>query len=342
MKKRICLPLKGIYGIALLLSTTANAQTNQPIQDTILTTLQSGEKILFIGDDLMNMRNYQKADSIKVLFLTDWTKAIETGQLNYDMQKVHYFVNENGVRRLKAEDISFSNLTVDVSAEIKRLKLNLPKYCLTLYDIKEGFRLEIYTNNPESLKTNLENTNIDLATQLALTSKRQSRRYFSIYLEQEGAKFNITQKNTNCESSFEVSPLFGLTLLGRTPSPVIGVLSYFSLYSKYGAPFMRLGFAYTGTSIINFTENAIAYDALISSNEIRIMINTASHSPNVRPNWMGVSGGYVTCSDKANLFHDSYKFGIWYNNGGAFSYGYEIYNTNVKKDIHAVSIMYTF
>ncbi len=127
------------------------AQTNTPDNDTILMLIRDRVKVMFIGNDLSEMADFKKVDSLKVLFINDLEEARKQSSYPMDSRTTHYFVHPNGKRRLKAENEDYSESDIDLTAEKSSLGLDLPPYLYIIHDFSSNYELRIYLEHPEEL-----------------------------------------------------------------------------------------------------------------------------------------------------------------------------------------------
>ncbi len=339
MKKRINLLIACGTGIVLMCPNYVNAQNNDPLKDTVVIRLEGSDKILFIGNDMETMMEYKKSDSLKMLFLTDWTKALDQEQLTSDAAVVHYFVHGSGKRRLKAENAEFSTNTVDVGFEMKRLDLDLPKYQYILYDMEKKYQWQIYVANPEQLKAQLEKVSIDMAVQQITHNKKDSRKNFKITVNTTNDRYEITDRKGAKTKSIEFVPLYGVSIMGTLPAATLGSEVLYSISNKYGSGLFKFGIGTNSYALVDMANAEISNVNLLVSYEAKILFNLNGGSKTRNEHWLGLQGGFM---QSTGLFNNAFKFGFLYRDNGPLKYSFDLIPIPRKQTVFSVSVYFPF
>ena len=309
--------------------------------DTLVLKLSTGNKILFIGSDFKEMKNYTSADSIKTLFMNDLDQALSKGQVNAGSQKIYYFVHGNGKRRLKAENPEYNENSVDVGYEIKRLNLDLPKYEYHLYDLEQGYVLQVYLTDPAQLKNVLGETSIDEAIRFAKSNaKTVLKRTYKAELSIENDNIKFDKKAEGHSDAIELTPAFGVGLLGNTFAPVVGFDLWLRLTNRYSVSRYRMGLGLTAFPFVNTVGREITSVDFVRSYDLKFAVNINSRRSD-DPHWLGLQGGF-TNSNEIRSFNNAYKFGVSYEGKGPFNYSFDLIKDANKNSLYGFTIKLPF
>ncbi|MES2379586.1 MAG: hypothetical protein V4538_01005 [Bacteroidota bacterium] len=290
--------------------------------DTLVIKLVGNNKILFIGDGFKNMMKYAKADSLKTLFINDLEAARANKTLAIDAQKVFYFVNESGKRRIKAENAEYNNNSVDVGYEIKRLQLDLPKYEYHIYDLISGYRIEIYLSDPQELKNILGSISLNEAINYTYKNAGDElKRSYKINLNADNG-YTIASKTRGHADAIELAPSFGVGLLGNTFAPIVGFDLWLRLTDKYSVAKYKMGLGLTAFPFANTNQGEITGISLVNSYEGRFAFNLYAQNRG-KTTWLGLQAGLMKSND-IKTFDNAFKFGFLYEGNGTFNYSFDI------------------
>ncbi len=290
--------------------------------DTLLIKLTGSNKILFIGNGFKGMMKYTKADSLKTLFINDLEAARANKTMAVDAQKTFYFINESGKRRMKAENAEYNNNSVDVSYEIKRLQLDLPKYEYHIYDLISGYRMEIYLSNPQEVKNILGAISLNEAISYTYkNAENELKRSYKVNLHTENG-YAIASKTRGHADAIELNPSFGVGLLGNTLAPILGFDIWLRLTDKYSVSKYKMGLGLTAFPFANTNQGEITGISLVNSYEARFAFNLYTQNKG-KTSWLGLQAGLMKSND-LKTFDNAFKFGFLYEGSGTFNYSFDI------------------
>lgn len=307
------------------------------INDTLIIKLSGSDKILLIGGDLKDMHKYKQVDSIKTLFVNDITAAQNNNTLTTDATKVYYFITTNGKRRLKAENVDLSENAVDINYELKRLKLDLPKYEYHIFDLKNEFQIQIYLADPKQLKALLESTNIYNAIDYTNTNAKDDfKRIYKLELNTEnGYKLGIkTQGRTD---ALMLNGCLGVGFLGNSISPIAGLDMMLDLTNKYSIGKYKLGIGYVAFPFVNTVAGEVKNVSLINSYVLKGLINLGN---NRDINYLGLQLGIMK-SDDIKSYDNVFKFGILQQTKH-LNYSFDFISDNNKNWVYGLTVYLPF
>jgi hypothetical protein len=281
-------------------------EENRASHDTLVITLQGSDKILFLGNNLKKMVKYEKADSLKMLFLNDFEKAVSEQTITKDVQRVHYFVHSSGKRRLKAENPEYTDSKVDVDYEIKRLNFDIPKYQYVIHDLSSGYELHIYINNPEQLKNTLTAINLNGVIHDKVISKYYIDRNYKLEISADQNNYKIVNATGGAQITIGLSPSFGVGLFGNVIAPLIGGDIKIAITDKYRIGRCRGGVGLTTFPIVSMDGGKITGVSMVSSYDLKLMININRKVH--KTNYLGLQAGFMK-SNESNFFNNAYKIG---------------------------------
>jgi len=308
---------KQILSLAVMLclfSKEIHAQNNNSAiiyQDTIIMHVNQNIKIFFIGQDLQEMFKYKKVDSLKTLFVADLTKAVQNETFPTDSKVMHYFVHASGKRRLKAENVEYQDAFLDVEKEIQAIKLNLPAYTYIIHDIETGYLLQVYSNDPNTIKE-LENVNLNDAINLLASDKKRQRKSYSIALQFEDAKWLKLPPHLKKDVLFETDPTIGFGVIGSQLTPELGLEIAYVFTNKYFGPRAKIGLSARNYLFSDYNNKEFFNFYAVNSFNINFKVNLP-RSKSTRGSWFGIELGALDAD--GGFLDNNYKFG--------FIYGYE-------------------
>jgi len=296
--------------------------TEKGFNDTLVITLKGSDKILFIGDELKQMTKYEKADSLKQLFITDYEKAVNDHSLSKDVQLVYYFVHPSGKRRLKAENPEFTDNRIDPAYEIKRLNLDLPKFQYCIHDLNTGYEFQIYISNPEDLKATLNSVNLNDAIRFTGNDKKVLRRTYKLELIGENNTFKISRQTHGRQDAIWLGPSLGVGVLGNTIAPIAGFDMMLSLSDKYSVGKFKTGLGFTVFPFVNSLNNETMGVSFVHSYDLKFLFNQNTGTKE-KSNWIGLEGGIMK-SYGMSSYNNAAKFGILYEGNSSFIYSFDM------------------
>lgn len=326
----------------------AQATINNPmgnevtIGDTIVVNLKQNNKVLIVGGSISKLKDFGSvADRLKTSFLNDINKAFNEQSIYPTAKEVHYFVQDENKRRIKAEAAEYSDKRVDVAYEVLRLKLDLPKYSYTIYNMDNGVRMMVFVNHPDSLLTQLGEVSLNEAITIAAKEKKVVRKNYKLEVSTDSSYYRVSNKLSAKADILEVNPYFGVTLLGNTFSPVVGAQMDLRFTNKYGIGKYRFGLGLTGLTMVERTNGDISAVNLITTYEGRFMYNT---SPRVRGKsyWLGIQGGVLKTTNGGKL-DNAIKFGFTTEGLGPLGWSVDFINTkDFKESIYSLTVRLPF
>jgi hypothetical protein len=240
-----------------LIAGTVSAQSPSSAiipQDTLVILLEGSNQVHLIYENGKKLQKYERADSLKNLFIDDFKKALNAGMLPEDTRIVHYLVGANGKRRLKAETDSAEQV-FNLAEEKRRMLLDLPKYHYIIYDLDKNVELHIYLENNQALDL------VAIAKLDDALNKMEKKKFtfHSVYAMrmQNG---NIVQTDiTRGKARLEIItvPYAGLALIGNNLSPNLTIDIAFRFYNKYGINKGQIGYRPENFIISSFHGDSI-------------------------------------------------------------------------------------
>lgn len=314
------------YGAFFVLAqSTVSAQENKPnvkhvpalgenlssYHDTIVINLQGNNKIIFIGNALKKMGKYQKADSLKMLFLNDFEKAVSENSITKEVQTVHYFVHGSGKRRLKAETPDYSDDKVDVDYEIIRLNLDLPKYRYFIHDLSSGYELQVYINDPGQVKNILDSVNLNGAIHYSGICKKgytgAALRSYKLEINADHNNYKLVNVTKGLNDQIQISGVLGIGILGNVLSPMLGANLDFAFADRYAIGKFKAGISISAFNIVSMNAGKITGVSLVRSYDLNLMYNLSSGTH--KNYYVGLQGGFMK-SNELSPFNNALKSGI--------------------------------
>jgi hypothetical protein len=301
------------------------AKPEEEFTDTLIINLKGSDKILFIGDEFHEMVKYKNADSLKILFINDFETAINNKSISKDVLLVHYFVHQSGKRRIKAENPEYTDNRIDPTYEIKRLNLDLPKFQYFIYDLKTGYQIQIYLNNPDDLKQTLNSVNLNEAIVFAGKDKKELKKSYKLEMNAENNDYKITGKTHGQQDAINLSPSLGLGLLGNVFAPIAGGDLILYLTDKYSVGKFKTGISYTVFPFVNSIQNEIQSVNFVNSLDLKFLMNL-NIATKESPHWIGFGGGLMK-SNSINSYDNAYKFEMLFEDK-ILNYSFDVIKTH--------------
>jgi len=316
------------------------APVAEMFNDTLVIKLRGSDKILLIGKDLKQMVKYQKADSMKQLFISDFEKALNNHSINKEVQLVHYFIHGSGKRRIKAENPEYSDNRIDPAYEIKRLDLDLPKYQYIIHDLNSGYEIQIYMNDPDELKAELNSVNLYDAIHFAGNDKKILRRTYKLEMTGENNVYKITGKTHGRQDVLSLGPTLGVGVLGNVIAPVAGADLTLSLTDKYSVGKYKFGLGY---EVFPFANNIVSGEvsslSWVQTINLKFLTNINAGTKD-KAYWMGLQGGSMKSSNMIS-YNNAFEFGILIEGNGAFNYSFDFIRDK-EKTLYGLTVKFPF
>ncbi len=306
-------------------SAALTAQTekeNQQIKDTIIFTPDAQTKVILTGDELKQMVKYKKIDSLKLLFISDLEEARKQPAFPVNSKTTYYFVSANGKRRLKAESEDYTEQEINIATEKKSLDLNLPPYEYIIYDFSNNYECHIYLKDPEQISA-LKNINFGESFTAIEKNKKLMMRNYRVDLAKEDNRWKVKDSASLKSMSIYVGPAFGMSLIGSKASPMINVNAIFEKNYKNGIPFYKFGIGYTANVFTEMTDKKLSDLTLLSSYEIKYMLNYNLRTSNSKPKWIGPEIGWLTEQHNGPL-NNKFKAGIIMDGVGPVGFSFDV------------------
>lgn len=315
-------------------------ENTEVFNDTLVIELGGNNQVFFIGDELKKMKTFTRADSVKMLFMNDLDQAIRSGAVKEESQRVFYFIDRTGKRRLKTENPEYNEHTVDVDYEIKRLNLNLGKYEYHIYDLASGYRFDIYLDDAAELKKLLGGISLNEAILYAGTAlKKELKRSYKVSLTSENNGFRMKSRTQGHYGSIELVPSFGAGLLGNTPAPVIGLDLWMRLTDKYSQPKYKIGAGFETFPFVSSVGGEVTGVSFVRSYTLKLAMNFGN-SKN-KPYWFGIQGGFMN-SNEIKSYNEAVKAGIIFEGLGRLSYSFDLIRDTHKNSIYGLTVKLPF
>lgn len=331
-------------------NTTAQVTVIGPISnyyevsDTVVVHLKQNNKVLIIGNTLNKLKDFgPTADRLKTAFLNDISKAFSERTIGSSALEVHYFVQDENKRRIKAEAAEYSEKRVDVAFEILRLKLDLPKYNYTIYNLNTGMRILVFMNHPDSLISQLGEVSLNEAIVEATKSKKLIQNYYKVEVATDSNYVREIKRAGANSYLFQFVPTVGVTLFGNTLSPVLGSQIDLRFNNKYGIGKYRVGFLFESFPIIERTNGEITSINGIANLECRFLVNTLPYKRN-NSYWLGFQAGLLIPSNQ-QMFNapEAFKFGFTTEVMGPFSWSFDLISIpKLEESIYSLTVRLPF
>lgn len=330
--------------LAFSLSTNAQSEQNcapnenaNRSQDTIIINPMEGIKIILIGKNSKDLDLYNNLDSIKTLFLSDIDQAIKNNTYPTDAVLTHYFVHPNGKRRLKAENEDFTQSTVDVKKEMRSMTLQLPPIEYILYALQNNYQCHIYVKDRNEL-TKLSGISLKDALAAATEDKQTIKQNTRIEIEKTNEHWMIKDKRRTRLDFLELSPAFGISLIGSRWSPTAAFDLSILFQNKYGIPSIKTGISYGVNSFADWNTESFSNMSIVASYDFKFMTNTSDS----KAKWVGLQFGYMKSYEKSGPLHNRFKAGFVAEGFGAFNFGFDVIFLQDKKSVYGMTLKVPF
>ena len=330
-----------IFALSISVAQADDDNENKTYRDTIVLAPDENTKVLFIGNNLKEMVKYTRLDSLKLLLIEDIKKAEK--QANYPMapKTTHYFVTATGKRRLKTEGEDFLEPEVNVEKERQSLELNLPPYTYIIHDLAANYECYIYVKDSGQIKA-LSNESFNDALSSIASDKKLLRHTFRVDLEKKNDLWKLQDHYRSTEDLIELTPSFGLGLIGNQWSPTLGGDVQLMLSNRYGKPAFKSAFGLSGYTFMQSNNNEISGLNFVTAYCFKFSGNLSSLSPgSSKAKWAGLEGGWMKASRGGSL-DGAYKIGFLSEGFSVFNFSFDIIRTKNKNSIYGVTLMFPF
>ncbi len=309
-------------------------------KDTIQFNSDQGCKILFIGDNVVQMTGFTGIDSLVSMLNDDLRKASAQSDFPSNPRIVHYFVTENGKRRLKAEDNESMEPPVDINAEKQSLLLDLPSNVYFIYDLKDNYEIRIYVNDKKQLESLV--TNFQVGLKVIKDDIKSIKSNYKVTLNRSATGWVVVDKQRKRNDMIEMSPNFGLGLIGNTWSPSVGADLSLIFSNKYGLASVKFGATFSGFTFAVNGGMDFSKINFVQSFGLKAMYNISdSYDHSYKSRWVGLSGGMLK-ADKNSILNKSYKFGFVAEGFGAFNFSFDAIIVGKKKSVYGLTMVFPF
>lgn len=320
--------------LALILTAMKSSAAEKTYQDTIVFTPLPDAKVILIGEDLESLSHYQKADSIKLLFLKDVATAKENKSFPEHSREVHYLVAGNGKRRLKSESEDYVESSIDIEKEKRSMNLALPGYAYILHDLVSGVEIGIYLKNTEQL-VSLENISFNEAILSIANEKKLQRQNYRVDLEKKESLWSPVYTQGNQLDQLEISGLFGLGFINNQASPVIGADFALTFNDKYNIPRWKAGATLSGMVFSDYANKEFKNFYPVTSIDLRFMANISGKKGTAT--MFGLRGGYMF-SEEGGSLDGAWKAGVAVE-GKHFSANFDLIRDRDKNNLFGITLI---
>jgi hypothetical protein len=303
-------------------------------RDTLIFSPAADTKVIVIGDDLRTLCHYQKADSIKTLFLKDVAAAKQNKTFPDQSHEVHYFVAGNGKRRLKAESEDYVESAIDLEKEKRSMDLAVPPYAYVLHDLAEDVEIGIYVKDPEQLSA-LEQISFSEALHSIIDEKALLRKYSRISLEQKAGQWKPGDNLALGLDNLELSAVFGIGFIGNQVSPVLGGSLAITLNDKYHTPNMRFGASVSAMVLSDYANKEFTNLNTVTSYDASALFNLSDRKGSA--SMFGLRGGFLNAESGSTL-DGAWKIGLA-SEGKYVNMYVDMIKTREKKTLFGVTLI---
>lgn len=292
--------------IAFSLPLFAQNLAAQTTQDTLQIRFQGRNQVFIIGKSLKSLTAYHRADSLKSLFFADLKKSVESGTFSEIPKRIHYFVNQQGKRRLKAEVNEDAAAKFDLQHEKNRMVLDLPPLHYTIYDLPQAVELHFFLEDSTVFEAAVA-TELKPALQRLEKDRKKLTGLTAYKVEKNGFGYESRNPKPKSWISVEVVPAAGGMLLGNQPSPLISYDIFLSMPGQFiRSNDLRLGFSYNAFVLTEFSNGQFRK---INPGEFwhgSLQFNYQKE----KSGWFGVSAGQLDNTHANGLKNNAFKWGL--------------------------------
>lgn len=339
MKMKLLLATGLSIALALTKSYAGDPETESGKNDTLIFSPITDSKVLIIGPDMSLFADYTKLDSVKSLFLSDMKKSQEQNSYPAGSKVTHYFVHPNGKRRIKAESTDFLQQGINVEEERKSLSLKLFPYSYILHDLESDIYCTIFLKEPSQLPS-LETISFNDALRSLSADKKAARKHYRIDLEKEGSEWKHKSEFASHQDFLELTPSFGLGIIGGAWSPVLGAHLSLTFNNKYGLPKYKLSGSLNGYLFADYFNKTFSNFYPVHNYQLGFMFNFAPAKTS-KANWFGLQGGYFQSRESGSL-NGAYKVGIMCEGFSVFNYSVDLIRDKQKNNLMGITLRFPF
>ena len=308
------------------LMQAANAQESAKRKDTLIIQISGNSQLHIIGNSMKEISKYERADSLKNLFVRDYKKALDKGTIANSTHRIHYLVSKEGQRRMKAANDTYTEEPFDLEAEKKRFEFKLPAIHYTIYDLAKDIEMNFYLE--DSLAINqLENFHISNALKMLSESKREIKSNYRLNFERDGLGFKLNEKAGRRQIELNMVPVVGLVVIGDRLSPMLGGDWGLVLRNKYHVPKTRFGFLFNGAMLYDRQEPKLTKFTEVINYEVSLSFNT---SQSEKERWGGPHVGFITGLEDYGFPKNTVKFGFHFPIANNFTYSLDFISDSRK------------
>jgi hypothetical protein len=306
-------------------------------KDTLMIIPSSDMKVMLLGKFQKDLSNFNDIDSLKQMLINDVIAARKQEDYPTGSKLTHYFVTAEGKRRLKAENEDYQETTVNVQREKRALRLDLHSYEYIIYALKNNYECHIYLKDPGNLDK-LSRINFAEAINAAKADPWNLKNSSRLDVEQENEKWILKNHSRTKQDMIELSPSFGLTLIGNKMSPTASLNLSIILSNKYGHGTVKTGVSYDLSTFADWSNNSISNLNLVHSYQLYIMSNLSDS----KQRWVGLQGGILKSKENESPFNNKWKFGFVTEGFGSFNYTFDVIMLGNKKAIYSLGLKLPF
>lgn len=330
----------------LALSLPTNAQsdcekqtsfTSDENKDTIIINPSPGIKFILIGKNTNDLELYNNLDSVKALFLNDIETATQAGTYPTTSKVTYYFIHPNGKRRLKAENEDYIEPVINVQKELRSMSLELPPYEYIIYALGNDYEFHIHIKDPKDL-SKISAVNLKDALAAALEDKKIIKQSTKIEIEKTNEHWVIKDHSRDKTDLLELTPAFGMSLIGSRWSPMAAFNLSIILDDKYGDAYIKTGLTYSVNSFADWSSEKFTNLNIVATYGLRYMMRVSG----TKKGWLGLQGGYMKSYEKEGPLHDKYKVGITAEGFGAFNFDFDVIFLGSKQSIYGLTLKVPF
>ncbi|MFZ7116706.1 MAG: hypothetical protein ACO1G9_15095 [Bacteroidota bacterium] len=313
------------------------AEWNNKEKDTIRINPSGEITIILIGKNKKGLHRYENADSLIQLFLADIDKAIKNSSYPTETRLTYYFVSANGKRRLKAENSDYGGQTIDVEKERWSLSNGIQPYEYIIYAFENNYEMYIYLKDP-SLLTTLSQIRIKDALAAAIENKKVINQSTRIEIEKTNEHWMIKNHGRDKTDYLELSPSFGLTLVGNRWSPFASFNLNLIFDNKYSIPFLKTGVSYGISSFADWSTEKFTNLNMVASYDFKVMTNISG----AEPKWVGLQAGFMKSYEKTGPLHNKFKTGFVVEGFGGFGFSLDVIYLKNQDSIYGLTVKMPF
>jgi hypothetical protein len=335
--------MKALVALGLCLAFTFPlfAQEKKP-QDTVYITPFAGCKVVLVGNGVTKLLKENNLEVLKNKFIEDYRESAKSKDFPAEAKSIIYLASQDGRRRLKA--MPDEDLPLNIEAEIKSFKNDLPPFHYTIYDLTKNFEYHIYVKDTSNLNQ-LYNTDLSVALkQTPDNSIIGIKRSRAIVIEPTAtAGWIISRSNTDRKDYLILSPVFGVSLINSSFSPNFGFDVNIQTQTKYGKPNLKFGVAYRYNVLADYENKTFSNFYRFDNLDLFVLENV---SLNKDVYWFGLSlGRYYTDkvfgSARNGTLDKAWKFGF-VSQIKNFGIEYNFIRGRDKNSNSAVTLSYHF